>query len=136
MTKKQRMHERIEQHGRSLLRLFPNAKEQDPVKLCKRLRRMESLGRRKATDYCNGVIDGEQWSAHASALRAKVSALLDAAELHYAIMINGDPRGYCLKVHSGIIRDWNNNERKDPDGLPLYTDWGGYGILAPDLTND
>lgn len=32
------MYEAIEEHGKKLLALFPNAKEKDPIRLCKRLR--------------------------------------------------------------------------------------------------
>lgn len=40
MTAKQKvaMYEAIEEHGKKLLAMFPNAKEKDPVRLCKRLR--------------------------------------------------------------------------------------------------
>lgn len=41
------------------------------------------------------------------------------------VFLNGDPRGYALKIES----DWMRERLK----LRLHTDWGGYGILAPDL---
>lgn len=39
------------------------------------------------------------------------------------VWFNGDPRGYALKVD---LRD----------GETLHRDWGGYGIIAPDLSDD
>ena len=43
---------------------------------------------------------------------------------HEAIFLNGDPRGYALKIKDDFIRDNKVN---------IYKDWGGYGIFAPDF---
>lgn len=43
----------IERHGRRLLAIFPNAAEKDPVKLCKKLRRLEVQAHRAAENLCN-----------------------------------------------------------------------------------
>jgi hypothetical protein len=43
------------------------------------------------------------------------------------IFANGDPRGYALKIRSEYVK--NNN-------LDIHRDWGGYGIIAPDLRED
>ena len=117
--------EAINTHGQNILAIFPNATEQDPVALCKKLRRIETAANRNATDYCNGVIDCEEWSKVASESKRKLVRLLGFPKgLNYCpVGINGDARGYSLKIASEFAKD-----------LRIERDWGGYGILAPDLT--
>jgi uncharacterized protein (UPF0335 family) len=43
------------------------------------------------------------------------------------LYFNADPRGYSLKIHDEVNRELRNQ------GINLYSDWGGYGILAPDF---
>lgn len=47
-----------------------------------------------------------------------------------AFHVNRDPRGYALKLDDTWTREYNRMA-----DLLLYTDMGGYGILAPDLNN-
>jgi hypothetical protein len=116
-TEKVEMYNRIEQHGRDLLTMFPNATIADPVKLCKRLRRAEADAGRLAVDWCNGVIDETTWETVSERIRDRVNRILGTDR----VRINGDPRGYALKVDLA-------------PGEHLLTDWGGYGIIAPDLS--
>lgn len=44
----------VRKHGEQLLTIFPYATERDPVKLCKKLRRLEGEGQRLALRLCNG----------------------------------------------------------------------------------
>ena len=139
-TKKQRQYEQIKDHGKNLLHLFPRATERDPVSLCKRLHRLEAKARRICTDYCNGDFDagenGEKLDAALSAILAKVNATLGnpgsvgirlGGRPNVPVFINRDPRGYALKIDDV----WMHN--KQPR---LYRDFGGYGILAPEITGD
>jgi hypothetical protein len=119
MNKKEAMHERIKMHGRHLIALFPNATEQDPANLCKLLRRHEVKTSRAALDYCNGDIDHVEWERIADGARRAANALLGTNR----VWVNGDPRGHALKI------DLN-------DGETLHRDWGGNGIIAPDLTGE
>lgn len=114
---------RIEAHGRDLLAIFPNAIEQDPVKLCKKLRRLESKGAAIALRLCNGpeYAEGEQERITYDLLR-KVNILL--ANANTPIFINLDPRGYALKIPDEYMRAHD---------IKLHRDWGGYGIIAPDF---
>ena len=124
MNKQQISKERILAHGKNLLLAYPNAKEQDPIKLCKKLRRLETVTHRTSTDYCNGAIDWERWEEIGLDTVSKLIALLnpkDPNEFH----VNGDPRGYALKIESETVK---NRE------LEIERDWGGYGILAPDFS--
>ena len=40
------------------------------------------------------------------------------------VFINGDPRGYALKIKEEYVRKHN---------LKIYRDFGGYGIIAPEF---
>lgn len=42
------------------------------------------------------------------------------------LYINTDPRGYALKIDDEVFKS-------NYQGISLETDWGGYGLLAPDL---
>ena len=125
MNAKQRMIERITRHGENLLAIFPNATEQDPIKLCKRLRRWEAKATRATTAYCNG--DVSECAVETSYIVQKVRALLGLKASDKRVFVNQDPRGYALKIDDAWTRD---------NAPALHRDWGGYGIIAPDLTND
>ena len=44
------------------------------------------------------------------------------------VFLNGDPRGYSLKIPYELTRKfWDTNK------INIYRDMGGYGILAPDF---
>ena len=129
-TQKQRIYERIISHGQNLLALFPEATERDPVQLCKKLRRIEGEAERAAIDYCNGVIDADAMDAAENAALAKLESLLGFTRAGVPVFINRDPRGYALKIEDSWVRGYTGK------GGKIDTDWGGYGILAPDLTND
>lgn len=107
---------RVQQHGNNLLRIFPNATEQDPINLCRKLRRLEAKAHLAAEEYCNGKLDSFGWIDASVKVVNKVRDLLGSDRA----WANADPRGYALKV------DLLPGER-------LHTDWGGYGIIAPDL---
>ena len=152
-----RQYEAIRAHGENLLAIFPNATERDPVSLCKRLRRLEAKASRITTDYCNGDFDagenGEKLDAALDAILAKVNAILGNNEqypvLNVPVFINRDPRGYALKIADA----WMNQRREQWDRqiakkgkkaiaagywalLRFHRDFGGYGILAPEITGD
>lgn len=121
----------IENHGENLLRIFPNATERDPVKLCKKLRKLEREGAALGLRLCNGPEFESEGEADEieDAILARCNALLGNEAGAVPIFLNRDPRGYALKVSDGWQRE------RVAAGKPyLYGDWGGYGILAPDLT--
>lgn len=134
--------ERIAEHGRKLLAIFPRATERDPVKLCKRLRALEARAAAVALRLCNGPEYPGGYEAVdkiTDAILAKVDALLGNHTTHNSetgdtrcrvpIFINRDPRGYALKIED----DWVS-ARRDSQGFPrIDTDWGGYGIIAPEI---
>lgn len=138
---------RIEAHGLTLLAIFPNAIERDPVKLCKRLRRIEAEGAAFALRLCNGpefASEDEQEAEHDRILGKARHLLQPTGGVAFALFLNQDPRGYALKIEG----DWLRQHRSQPhpagvntDPLgdacrTIHCDWGGYGIIAPDLSQD
>jgi hypothetical protein len=134
--------EAITKHGLQLLAIFPNATEQDPVALCKKLRRIETKAHRATTCLCNtNTLDlmelspfhyrhgwrqstEEEQDAFFEKIEKALVKLL-GPEASEVVHINHDPRGHAFKIKDEVMRG-----RK----LSLYSDLGGYGILAPDLT--
>lgn len=140
--------EAIRRHGEALLAAFPNATEKDPVTLCKKLRRIETSLVKPLTDYCNGDFDagknGERLDAICDKAKARVVKLLFGLDIEKhshpdcacGLFINRDPRGYALKLDDEWTRDYNHHSHAclADDFKRIYTDMGGYGIIAPDLT--
>ncbi len=141
----------IERHGRQLLAIFPNAKERDPVKLCKKLRRLETEASALTLALCNGdYLSGKEGliDEQLDAILAKVNALLGNngppppfATLRQLVpvFINRDPRGYALKIEDSWMREMRDNPKTVHLAVAfvaLHRDWGGYGILAPEIGRD
>jgi len=123
--------EQIIKHGENLNAIFNTGLE--PLVLCKKLRRLENKAHKLALDYCNGEngVNTENWEIKQAPILAAVRKILfskgfDNSPLQWSIFINGDARGYALKIKDSVVRNRNLN---------IYCDMGGYGILAPDLTN-
>ena len=124
MTKKDKMYQRIKQHGEDLNAIFNTGIE--PVALCKKLRRLETKAHRLATDYCNGEngVDSITVDNKSVPILKAVSRILKNNN-SFPVSINYDARGYALKISDLYMSKYN---------LKLYQDWGGYGILAPDFS--
>ncbi len=118
MTSKQR--DAIEAHGLNLLKLFPDATERDPVALCKKLRRWEKRGDRRSLRMCN---EAAYSYAEAESDKRRILGAVHKLLGSDRVWLNGDPRGYALKID---LRD----------GEELHRDWGGYGIIAPEIGSD
>lgn len=119
----------IMEHGVNLLRIFPAAVENDPVKLCKKLRKLEREGAAFGLRLCNGPEFQSEAKSDAveESILNRLDALLGYMAAGVPVFLNRDPRGYALKIES----DWMEARR---DVVKLHRDWGGYGIIAPDLT--
>lgn len=126
MNKREKMYADIQKHGQNLLAIFPNAIEQDGVKLSKKLFSLESKAHRLTTLLCDSIPDKAIATANASLdkIELRVKQILGVPADAPYIFINHDPRGYALKIKDSWLRENN---------LVLYRDWGGYGILAPDF---
>jgi len=130
--------EAVTRHGNSLLAAFPGCTEKDPVTLCKKLRRIENAVAPIILRNCNEGVPEAELDAATNKAVARVAALLGMkpeAVVITGLHVNRDPRGYALKLDDGWTRSYNADKYM-PGKLPIYTDWGGYGIIAPDLTNE
>ena len=123
------MYQRIEKHGQSIIDTFPNVLIKDPIKLAKALLRLENKAYKLSLDWCNGAIDQATWEIEGNIVLAKLKKLL--GNNGAIILHNGDARGYALK----LTEEWT---RKHNEGASnrIYTDMGGYGIIAPDFSRD
>ena len=123
MKKEQReqMYKNIYNHGNNLNNIFKT--DYDNITLCKKLIRLERKAHKLSTDYCNGVFDCEEWEIKTDKILKKVCKILNLKS-DFNIFVNGDCRGYALKIFDNYIR--KNN-------IKIYKDWGGYGIIAPDF---
>jgi len=115
-------------HANNLNKVFGLALSTDEAKLnlCRALRRLEVEAHGLAELECNGSGLTEQEELNKEAeLLLKVNKLLNNEGLRVPVFFNGDPRGYALKVSDKYFRT---------NDLDLHKDWGGYGIIAPDLS--
>ena len=117
--------QRVRIHGLSLLTIFPNATERDPVNLCRKLRRIEAIGHKIAEDRCGLDVPESEYERRVDGVYDSLRKLLGKHTV--PIFANMDPRGYCLKIES----EWASKHAPS-----LHRDWGGYGIIAPDLRED
>ena len=78
------------------------------------------------TNECNGhsdLIEEQEEKRDAKVLK-QVKDLLPGLK---TIFLNGDPRGYSLKIKPEEREELRNKD------INLYSDFGGYGILAPEF---
>lgn len=119
----------IEKHGRKLLVIFPHATERDPMKLCKHVRRLETMANKAAVNLCNIPDYQDRAEEIFESVDRAVTQLLGNGEGTNTpnVFINRDPRGYALKISSEYVKAFN---------LDIPRDWGGYGIIAPEIGKD
>ena len=122
MNKKERMYKEIEKHGENLKAIFNIGG--DPVKLSKQIFKIETKAHRLTTDYCNGVYSCAEFEEASGAILGRLDKVLNFKAQGIPVFLNGDARGYALKIRDSYVKENN---------LEIYRDWGGYGILAPDF---
>lgn len=78
------------------------------------------------TKMCNENVDEEFADKFAERIHKRVARVFGGNEPK-GFFINYDPRGYALKIKSEV---------NEIEGVRIigYTDWGGYGILAPEIS--
>ena len=98
--------------------------------LWRKLRRLEKEANDAATAQCNGspyklqpYREDFQWEAYKGRVAATVKSIL--GKLPVGFFVNGDPRGYALKINPEV------KGAVVPEGM--HTDLGRYGILAPEI---
>lgn len=112
------MNQRIKKHGDNLKAIFNL--NVNSVKLSKQLFRLENKAHKLATDYCNGLINGDSAEIESQKILSKVSKILNTNTFN--MFFNFDARGYALKFFEDFSKD-----------KPIHKDLGGYGIIAPDF---
>lgn len=130
-------HHRARHHA-ALSSLVSNP-TQAGLPIWRKLRRIECRANQAATAYCNGETyathhssgsrvydfrrDEYAWDAFVTREVMPAVACAFGGRIPAGFFVNGDPRGYALKIdpERGTV----------PDGM--HTDWGRYGILAPEI---
>lgn len=84
-----------------------------------RLKRLENIAHKNAEDYCNGVIESDEYDNRCNTVLDSLKKGFNG-KLPDGLFINGDPRGYTLKLES-------------TNQIITYQDWGGYKILVPNF---
>ena len=98
-------------------------KEKNEI-MYKKLFSIENKAHRLAEDFCNyGYESEEETEAIIDIILNKVDKLLNFKSQNIPVFFNGDPRGYALKIDDDYMR---KNKI-----YPFYSDWGGFGIIAP-----
>jgi len=80
--------------------------------------KLEKKANRILTDQCNGDGNEVEQDRHLRLIEKKVLNMLPGLKGHF--FLNGDPRGYSLKIDSNFANE-----------IGIYRDFGGYGILVP-----
>jgi hypothetical protein len=127
-TKKEQRAQELTAHYERLGKLFEQqggktatGKTLTGKKLSLELFKLEQQAHKAAEDYCNGVIQLEVWDRITTSIETQVFILMPSLK---GFFINGDPRGYALKIKTETMLKEN---------YPLTRDWGGYGILSPEI---
>ena len=119
--KKVQQYNEIRKHGLQLQAIYPQTLALDPVALCKKLHRLEHEAHAIALRWCNGPeFDEGKREAMTERVIGKVEKLLGDGP---AVFLNGDARGYALKI-----------DTEDAKGLDIHKDWGGFGIICPEIS--
>lgn len=132
---KSKSKEQRDKHNAALLALANSinpANQLSGLQLWRKLRRLEVMAHAAATAQCNGETAGGQpyrnenaWDTFKDSIAEKVSEIF-GGKLPPAFFVNGDPRGYALKLDS-------ENGTKTATQFALQSDWGRNQILAPDI---
>ncbi len=106
-----------------------------------RIDQIEQKLHEKAEHLCNYQVD-DKWYDRLDSLTARYVAEIEEylPKLKGMIYVNRDPRGAALKITPYIDTD-DHDTRHGCDANPVHekmiremgftTDWGGYGMLAP-----
>lgn len=110
-------------------RLFEHPKAFDGKKISVALWKIERDASDRSIDYCNGAITTERWEELKDLVKELVQETI--GKLPPGFFVNSDPRGYALKIDNE-----NPAGKALIEAVKLHTDWGGYGILSPEIDGD
>lgn len=114
-------------YGFALMRTFPHAEKLHrgaPVSLYKRLHRIEAEAHRLAERECNEQLPEGYSERKTASILKRLDAILGFKAAGIPVFVNGDPRGYALKIDDVYVREHK---------LDIERDWGGYGIICPEF---
>lgn len=131
IERKRALNERIEAHGWALCEIF-GIYTSDPIGMCKKLRRLEVSANALALRGCNEP-DGLVTDEEERTILDAVDKILCFRAAGVPVFFNKDPRGYALKIDDAFMREHAAKPHLELATPPLHRDWGGYGIIAPDL---
>lgn len=112
----------------NLLATLTGAPNTDGAYLYSKLKPLERKAHKAAERYCNGTVSDKSYVTKADSVTKRIEKLFGI--LPFGFFINSDPRGYALKINDTETKALRNK------GINLQTDWGGYGLLAPDIGGD
>lgn len=129
MNQKERKQIQLKRHYQALERLasFCGVDSANGKKLSNKLRRIEIELQKPLLDFCNGDFIGTYDDLDKITDNAEKEIQKLFNNKLQGLHINRDPRGYALKIDDEV----NRTIYKDID---LNRDWGGYGLLAPEIT--
>ena len=97
--------------------------EYDKLLLCRKLKGIETSAHKLMEDLCNGLnITEEETEKRYNHFLDKVDKLIKFRNLNVPVFLNGDARGYTIKIKDDYIQE---------KGIKIERDLGGYGIIAP-----
>lgn len=147
MTKKERRQKQLEAHYAALVRLAETCgvKKAEGKKLSVALLKIERDAHAGAEAYCNGETyrsnifgeynfnaDENAWERFSEMIEREVQVLF--VTLPSFFYVNGDARGYALKIRG--TEAGNDYGRDLIEKTGLQKDWGGNGLLAPEITGN
>lgn len=121
------MYARIKKHGEDIKKIFSLPADTDPIKLCKKLRQYEIKAQRVQDIHAAGQYEEAAREESILLVGLVVLLLKQTNGNEFGIFINMDQRGYALKIPDEIVKEKN---------LTIHKDWGGFGIIAPDLNEN
>ena len=126
--RKEKLYELIFNHGERVKKFFNMPASTDPIGLCKQLRRLENKAQRVQDIHANGQYEESAREEARIIVKLKDVLMPEATAeefLNIGIFLNTDQRGYALKIPDEIIKEHKFSK-----------DWGGFGIIAPDLREE
>lgn len=129
MTIKERRKAQLDRHYKALEALAKHLGVDTPngKRLSVALLKLEREAHKLSEDYCNGDIESSEWHLIQDGITERVKALFGGCDVP-GFFVNGDPRGCALKLNNET-----NEQRELIADCGLQRDWGGYGLLAPEI---
>ena len=117
-------------HTNNLIKLFKLKgfeTEAQKLSFIRKIRRLEFKAHKLITNLCNGEINltEEEFFNKEKEILNELDKLLNFKSLEIPCFLNGDCRGYALKIKDSYIREKQIN---------IFRDFGGFGIICPEFS--